>query len=108
MNEYPIKVRWSNDSASLNKFLTRQIEPAKGTPNDRQDFVPEVPRLAAATVTRQKTNVVIETEEERDALLLMLRQFGGGIAHPASGGKWATKSQHDAIKRVISDIESAE
>lgn len=108
MTEYPIKVRWSNDSAALNKFLTREIQPLKGTPQDQRDITgSELETIATAVCDREKTNIVIHDEQERELVVAQLRSFTNGIGHPSFGGKWATRGMQQAVKRVISEIENA-
>jgi len=108
--DYPVKVRWRNDSKSLSRFLTRTLEPLEGEPEEMRDqwSLDELNTVAEAVAGRQKTNVVIQNEREHELVIDLLKQHAQGIGHPGHGGKWATNRTHRAVKRVIDELENYE
>lgn len=106
MVEYPLTVRWDNDSVALNKFVTRELEPLQGSPPDQRELTDdELETIAACVVDRHRTNIVVRSDRERTLVVDQLRTFANGIAHPARGAKWATPTLHDAVQRRIRKLE---
>jgi hypothetical protein len=86
MTKYPIKVRWTGDART--KLITREIEPS-GCHNARN------------TLTRQKTNLVVENDVEKAELLECLN---AALRRTPSGTVWMTPQHKSAFERVRSEI----
>lgn len=109
MSEYPIKVKWHNDSKALNRFATRELEPLKGTPRNQRDITDkELKTIANAVMGRQKTNIVIKNKTEKELVVNQLERFVNGIAHPSYGAMWANKKISKSVNRKIKRIENYE
>jgi hypothetical protein len=83
--ETPIKVSWTGKARS--KAWEHFV-----------DFDAERYTLAARTLERQKTNVVVNTVEEAEALV-----GGGGTA----GRTWMNKAMDKAFQRVQAEVRDA-
>lgn len=105
--EYPIKVRWTNDSEALTKFLTREIEPLEGTyPEQRPNYSDEdLETVREAVCGRSKTYLVIEDNDERELVIGLLERHIEGIGHPDYGGTWANRNLSNAVKRRIEELK---
>jgi hypothetical protein len=104
---YPIKVRFTNDSATCGYFVTRELEPLSGTPEEKREKTnEELETISEAVVGRQKTNIVIEDGEERELVVDALETFRDGIASP-HGGEWAMPIHRKTINRVIEETDRA-
>lgn len=88
LTSYPIKVRWTGDART--KLITREIEPS-GCEG------------ALQTLTREKTNVVIEDRVERAELLECLN---AAVRRTPQGTVWMTPQHKKAFERVRSEILS--
>lgn len=97
-----IKIRFGGDSR--NKLNTRGIMPCH---EDGEEWTDD----ALATLNRQKTNVVVETEDEAEALLKAVDRMrdrvpAGGIAG-GEGTTWMTHAHQRAFNRVHSELVDA-
>lgn len=90
MTEYPIKVRWTGDART--KLVTREIEPSDCN-------------NALNTLTRQKTNVVVENGMEKSELLECLN---AALRRSPSGTVWMTPQHKSAFERVRSELSEAD
>ena len=98
MTEYPIKVRWQGDSRA--KWETRTLEPMAA--DGMGKFNVDAARRAN---TRQKTQVVIRTDEEYGAVVETLEKhidFCGPY-----GAHWGTPAKKKAAERVLKEIKEA-
>lgn len=103
--KYPQKVRFRNSSDTHTKFVTREIEPLKGSPVEEIPYTEdELETIIQAVIAREKTNVVIASEREKKIVLEALERFRDGIAHPGTGAEWATANHRTALNRVIEGI----
>jgi len=108
MTEYPVKVKWPNQSAAHAKFVTRELEPLYGTPEDQRELSDdELDTISEAVVAREKTNIVVENQIELELVVSALRNFVEGIGHPAYGGKWATDQMASAVQRRVDALQDA-
>jgi len=92
LNE-PIKVRWQGDSRV--KYETRTLEPLSA---DGAEYVDDARRANA----KQKTQIVIETEEELEGTIRYLDkhiEFCGQY-----GAIWGTRGKQKAAERVLDEI----
>lgn len=95
--EEPIKVRWTGDSRV--KWETRTLEPLAADGSEEAELSREVNN-------RQKTQLVVETEEELEAVLSTLQrhaEFCGPY-----GAVWGTPAKKKAAERVIIELEELE
>lgn len=104
-DEYPIKVRFTGDART--KFHSRQLEPMHGTPTEQLSQGEDMLHRATDVAGREKTNLVVRSDDELEAILTNLRQFRD-LANPATGASWATRNHLKAVDRVISELESNE
>ena len=84
--ESPIKVRWTG-------YARDRIQCYNG------DFSTERSDLVQATLERQKTNVVIETVEEGEAVVRELDEY-----HSTLQRDWMNEAMDNALNRVQSEI----
>jgi len=91
--EYPIKIRWTGDART--KLATRYFEPAQA------DGVE--PDHVTAMLNRQKTNVVVESEEEHNALRRGLENMIE--TRSPEWTTWMTAAHMRAYKRVANELE---
>nr|WP_144064057.1 hypothetical protein [Haloferax volcanii] len=89
--ETPIKVSWTGKARS--KAWGHFV-----------DFDAEPYTLAARTLERQKTNVVVNTVEEAEALVGALDRYVGG---GTTGQTWMNKAMDKAFQRVQAEVRDA-
>ena len=108
MTDYPIKVEWYNENDIVVKFISREIQPLRGTPQSQRDISDEeLDIISQAIWQRSKSYIVIENSRERELVLSQLQRFVNGIAHPSYGGEWASKQKAKAVYRAIEEIQGA-
>ena len=94
MSDYPIKISWTGDART--KLVTRYFEPAQAD-GDELDGVTKM-------FARQKTNVVIKSEEERNALRRGLENMIE--TRSPEWTTWMTAAHMRAYKRVSKELEN--
>ena len=89
MTDYPIKVRFTGAARHVLADLT-----GDSTDNTSQ--------LAHDTLDRQKTNVVVKSDDELEAIVYELEQLVSTIqmGHPSMDGKTL-----NAVNRVLGELE---
>lgn len=95
-NDYPAKIAWTGDARI--KLGTRRIEAALASEEDRARKA----ELAWGTLTRQKTNVVINSREEAEAL----RTFVSELERDGDGRVWLTWAHNRAYKRILGELDA--
>jgi hypothetical protein len=100
-------VRFLNDSATCTYFVTRELEPRFGTPADKRELTTdELDTVSEAVVGRQRTNIVVRDDEERELVVGVLETFRDGIASP-HGGDWVKPAHRKTVNRVLDDLDRA-
>ena len=94
-DERPIKVRWTGDARE--KLLSRELTP-------RAEDGDEGAETAMNTLTRQKTNIVVDSKEEAQPLKKALDTACG---RSPTGTVWMTPAHLSAFKRVRAEVTQA-
>lgn len=93
------KLNWRHQSKSRGL-----VRPARRRGGHFVDFDAEPYTLAARTLERQKTNVVVNTVEEAEALVGALDRYVGG---GTTGQTWMNKAMDKAFQRVQAEVRDA-
>lgn len=95
----PVKIQWTGDARV--KLGTRYIE--SRLQSDDADTA-ETANRAMSTLTRQKTQIVIKSEQEANALMGFLKR---AVRDGDSGRTWTTINHFRAFERVKADLIDA-
>jgi len=94
----PIKIQWTGDART--KLGTRYIESRLYS---NEEGVAVNAERAMDTLTRQKTQVVIETEEEAKAFMRFIKR---AVRDGDNGRTWTTAAHLRAFERVMGEFIS--
>jgi hypothetical protein len=103
-------INWHNDAETAKYCMSRHWEPYYDDAKMREESRPtewaieDLDQIYECLWGRQKTNMVLKSNEEAQKVLGFLGDFVNGINHPFHGAIWADKTTYGYVRRRMDKI----